>query len=102
MVLILQDAFKYGGKRYTRAVNRYIVGFDLGASMDPTALCVQVEPQETRTPNKQRGRLDQDVKVSLAVVHLERLRLDTNYVDIVGYIAELTPGQCRRSASPSS
>ena len=97
MVLNLShEAYRYKGKRYTRypaeRVHRLVCGLDIGASTDPTAICVlrhQIEPLETYTPNEKRGRLDQDVKANLDVVHLERLRLGMNYVEQVAYVAEV-------------
>jgi hypothetical protein len=97
MVLTLpRQTFMHSGKRWTRfpaeRVDYYVVGLDLGASADPTALCVthhQVEPLETWTPNEKRGRLDQDVKVNYDVVHLERLRLGSSYFEQVAHVADV-------------
>ena len=94
--MVMAETFRCKGKLWTRypaeQVDHYVVGLDLGASMDPTAIAVvrhQVEPLDAWTVNEKRGRLDQDIKIYLDVVHLERLRLGMNYVEIAGYVAEL-------------
>jgi hypothetical protein len=49
----------------------------------------QVEPLDAWTPNEKRARVDQDVKVSYDVVHLERLRLNSSYVEQVAHVADV-------------
>src|SRR5262245_19216208 len=79
------------------AVERWIVGVDLGAVVDPTAICVmryRVTPLVTFTTTKAISRAcahvnEQNVETRFDVVHLERMPLQTDYPTQAAHIAEL-------------
>jgi hypothetical protein len=86
------------GQRWRRVLaaheERFILGADLGQASDPTALCVlhwQKIPTSTwkteRGPNLNINT--QQVEQRFDVVDLERIRLETPYPQIVGYVGEL-------------
>jgi hypothetical protein len=75
-----------------RAVNRWIVGADLGQSTDPTAICVmhhRVVPLEKWTPNAKAEMWRQDRVEHFDVRHLERLPLGLSYPVQVARVAAL-------------
>jgi hypothetical protein len=75
-----------------RAVDRWIVGADLGQSTDPTAICVlhhRVVPVEKWTPNAKAETWKQDRTEHFDVRHLERLPLGLSYPVQVARVAAL-------------
>lgn len=82
------------GWRYSeaRAVNKWLVGVDLGQSVDPTAICVMnhtVVPGENWTPIDQKHIWRQDRVERFDVRHLERLPLGRPYPEQVQHVAML-------------
>jgi hypothetical protein len=88
--------FNYHGERWRRITHapkrRFCVGLDLGQASDPTAIAIV---EHHRTPldefavDRDRKVITQRVEEFLDVRHLERLRLNTSYTDIAGYVFEL-------------
>src|SRR3974390_75777 len=90
------DDFHYKGAMWRKithsAERKFSVGLDLGQSHDPTALAV-VEyhrtPVDEFTVDNDRKTMRQIYKEHFDVVHLERLPLGTNYVDVAHYVAAI-------------
>jgi hypothetical protein len=75
-----------------RAVNRWIVGVDLGQSTDPTAICVmnhRVVPLPKWTPNEKTRTSRQDRTEHFDVRHLQRLPLGLAYPVQVQHVANV-------------
>lgn len=75
-----------------RAVDRWIVGVDLGQSTDPTAICAlhhRVLPLQRWTPNDKAKTWKQERDEHFDVRHLERLPLGMPYPSQVQYVATL-------------
>jgi hypothetical protein len=75
-----------------RAVDRWIVGVDLGQSTDPTAICVmnhRVVPLKTWTLNHKNQTTRQDRTEHFDVRHLQRLPLGMSYPVQVQHVADV-------------
>jgi hypothetical protein len=75
-----------------RAVDRWIVGVDLGQSTDPTAICVmnhRVVPLKDWTPNDKAKIWRQDRTEHFDVRHLQRLALGLPYPVQVQQVANI-------------
>jgi hypothetical protein len=89
MDLIHRDNWKQIG---VRAVDKWIVGVDLGQSTDPTAICAlhhRVVPLEKWTANEKRQIWEQERTENFDVRHLERLPLGLAYPAQVQHVAIL-------------
>jgi hypothetical protein len=95
------EKFMARGQRWKKitveAFESYIVGVDLGHTVDPTAICVMhysKTPLDTFTMTRAANRACanvnmQDTEERFDVVHLERLPLGTDYPAVARHIAEL-------------
>jgi hypothetical protein len=73
-----------------RAIDRWIVGADLGQSIDPTAVAAlnyRVIPLEKWIPDERKKIWRQDRVVNFDVRHLQRLPLGISYPEQVQQIA---------------
>ncbi|MGV3553203.1 hypothetical protein [Rhizobium sp.] len=75
---------------------RYIVGVDIGQSMDPTAICVlehSVEPTGDCSIQygtlTSKGVVQEKAEVRYDVRHLERIPLGTPYPEVAAYVRTL-------------
>jgi hypothetical protein len=93
---MMTEHFTYKRERWSRhwaeADEAFVMGVDLGQSMDPTAIVVL---HHTRTPldtwavNDEARTTKQNVLERFDVVHAERMKLGTSYPDVVAHVAEL-------------
>ncbi len=75
-----------------RAVDKWIMGVDLGQSNDPTAICVlqhRVIPEEKWIPNHKNQTSRQERTEHFDVRHLERLPLGMSYPEQVQRVANV-------------
>lgn len=75
-----------------RAIDRWIMGVDLGQSTDPTAICVmhhRIVPLEKWTPNDKTYTWRQDRTEHFDVRHLQRLPLGMAYPEQVQRVADI-------------
>ncbi len=88
-----------------RAVDRWVVGIDLGKAQDSTALAVvhhTVQPLETWTPNPTAKNWKQDRTQRFDLLHLQRLPLGMSYVAQVAAIREILEREPLRNFAPDS
>lgn len=75
-----------------RSIDRWIVGMDVGQSIDPSAISVlhhTCQPVEEWVPNAFAKHWRQSRIERFSVLHLERLRLGMSYPEQVAHVARL-------------
>jgi hypothetical protein len=97
----MTETFEHQGQTWRRIpakpVTRFVVGIDLGQTIDSTAVAViehSVQPLETWAPAPAKSSnyysiLRQDTETRFDVRHLERLPLGTSYPSQVQHVVEL-------------
>lgn len=106
------EDFQHRGEAWRRITHepreKFIVGIDLGCSVDPTAICVmhfRKIPLDTwkvkRTENRNcRNITEQEIETRYDVVHLERMGLGVAYPAQVQHIKHLLGRDPLRHAKP--
>jgi hypothetical protein len=77
---------------YVRDSDRWLVGFDVGQSIDPSAICAlnhKVIGTGELIPNHKTKTLHQGYREEFHVRHLERLKLGTPYPQQVEYVCDM-------------
>jgi hypothetical protein len=94
--MAMTETFHHRGESWRRigavARDRFFIGVDLGQSVDPTAICVlhhHVTPLDEWTSSKSRRVIEQQVTERFDVRHLERMKLNLPYPEIIEYLTEL-------------
>jgi hypothetical protein len=88
---------------YARPVDRFIVGLDLGKSIDSTAIAVlhhTVTPLEQFKNDLKRGTSKQLQDERFHVVHLERIALGTSYPAQIAHVKALLAVRLLRTPPP--
>jgi hypothetical protein len=78
--------------KFVKPVDRFIVGLDIGKSVDPTAICIlhhKIVGLDKYTNYLKKGFSKQHASESFHVVHLERLPLHTPYPQQVHHVKAL-------------
>jgi hypothetical protein len=94
---VVPETFTYRGQTWKRchapkSDEAWVMGVDLGQSMDPTAIIVMHAsraPLPTWSVDHLNHTTKQDIEQHFDIVHAERMPLGTSYPDIVNYVGEL-------------
>jgi hypothetical protein len=96
MVEVREERFDLRGEPWRRKhclpVDRFVMGVDLGQSVDPTAICIlqhRVEPRDDWEIIKKDKVTRQRATVTFDVRHLERVALGVSYPEIVQHCMTL-------------